>query len=563
MKNRKGFTLVELLAVIAILAILIIIALPNVMKMYVKAKKNTFLTEVQNVLKESSNKFIQEGMSGNKVSVVSNSKNPLNLIGEKLEYKVKLDNKGNVTDYIISNGNYCVTSKKSFDNLTVDDVKENCSYEDLNNIAGTLDKNYYKIAFGADSNKSLVNSITFYSDGRKLESNATNGTPVDVSEKKDNSVLLYANYISGSSSIMDLYIIANGKIMFPKDSSNLLAFYSQVMCSSSSSLTGIYLNDAVDTSKVTNMSNMFAQAAPIAVYCASHRWGCGYTVNKINSLDLSNFDTSNVTDMSYMFMGNQSPDINLSGFDTSNVVDMSYMFWGASSLTGLNLNSFNTSNVTNMGGMFDYAKSLINLNIDNFNTSKVTDMNYMFSNTKSLKSLNLKKFNTSNVISMSYIFSGSGLTSLDVSNFDTSKVKYMDSMFAGLNLNSLDLSNFNTGNVTNMSYMFSSVTLSNLDLRSFNTLKVTNMESMFSFTNINNLNLSNFNTSNVTDMSSMFSNYKNKTLDLSNFDFTNVTDVRTMFAEAKTTTVYVKDSTAASKINGSSNKPSTLNVIIK
>ncbi|MGN1028522.1 MAG: prepilin-type N-terminal cleavage/methylation domain-containing protein, partial [Bacilli bacterium] len=48
MKNRKGFTLIELLAVIAILAILIIIALPNVMKMYVKAKKNTFLTEVQN-----------------------------------------------------------------------------------------------------------------------------------------------------------------------------------------------------------------------------------------------------------------------------------------------------------------------------------------------------------------------------------------------------------------------------------------------------------------------------------------------------------------------------------
>ena len=197
MENKKGFTLVELLAVIAILAILVIIALPNVMKMYVKAKKNTFLTEVRNVLKESSNKFIQEGMSGKKVSVVSNSKNPLNLTGEKLEYKVKLDNKGNVTDYIISNGNYCVTSKKSFDNLTVDDVKENCSYEDLNNIAGTLDKNYYKIAFGSDSNKSLVNSITFYSDGRKLESNATNGTPVDVSEKKDNSILFGLKAISG------------------------------------------------------------------------------------------------------------------------------------------------------------------------------------------------------------------------------------------------------------------------------------------------------------------------------------------------------------------------------
>ena len=34
MKNNKGFTLVELLAVIAILAILVIIALPNVLKMF-------------------------------------------------------------------------------------------------------------------------------------------------------------------------------------------------------------------------------------------------------------------------------------------------------------------------------------------------------------------------------------------------------------------------------------------------------------------------------------------------------------------------------------------------
>ena len=36
MKNNKGFTLVELLAVIAIMAILLIIALPNVLKMFNK-----------------------------------------------------------------------------------------------------------------------------------------------------------------------------------------------------------------------------------------------------------------------------------------------------------------------------------------------------------------------------------------------------------------------------------------------------------------------------------------------------------------------------------------------
>ena len=51
MKN-KGFTLVELLAVIAILALLVIIALPNVLKMFNQAKKDTFLTEAKNIYKE-------------------------------------------------------------------------------------------------------------------------------------------------------------------------------------------------------------------------------------------------------------------------------------------------------------------------------------------------------------------------------------------------------------------------------------------------------------------------------------------------------------------------------
>ncbi len=52
-KINNGFTLVELLAVIAILAILVIIALPNVLNMYNRAQKQTFLTEAKKVYSES------------------------------------------------------------------------------------------------------------------------------------------------------------------------------------------------------------------------------------------------------------------------------------------------------------------------------------------------------------------------------------------------------------------------------------------------------------------------------------------------------------------------------
>ena len=89
--NKKGFTLVELLAVIAILALLVIIALPNVLKMFNQAKKDMFLTEVKTIYKEISKKYISETMRGNKISIISNTNNKLDLESNNLKYKVKLN----------------------------------------------------------------------------------------------------------------------------------------------------------------------------------------------------------------------------------------------------------------------------------------------------------------------------------------------------------------------------------------------------------------------------------------------------------------------------------------
>ena len=54
------------------------------------------------------------------------------------------------------------------------------------------------------------------------------------------------------------------------------------------------------------------------------------------------------------------------------------MFSGCSSLKELNLNNFNTNNVTNMSCMFSLCSSLKELNLNNFNTNNVTDMRGMF-----------------------------------------------------------------------------------------------------------------------------------------------------------------------------------------
>ena len=62
--------------------------------------------------------------------------------------------------------------------------------------------------------------------------------------------------------------------------------------------------------------------------------------------------------------------------DLKNKIDI---FYECSSLNELNLNNFNTNNVTDMSVMIDGCSSLKELNPNNFNTNNVTDMRSMFS----------------------------------------------------------------------------------------------------------------------------------------------------------------------------------------
>ena len=131
------------------------------------------------------------------------------------------------------------------------------------------------------------------------------------------------------------------------------------------------------------------------------------------------------------------------------------MFSKCSSLISLDVSNFNTSNVTNMTAMFQSCSSLTSLNVSKFDTSKATNISYMFNNCSSLISLDVSNFDTSKVTNMRVMFQlCSSLTSLDLSNFDTSNVTDMHYMFYGLSLNKLNLCSFDTSKVTDMSNMF-------------------------------------------------------------------------------------------------------------
>ena len=263
----------------------------------------------------------------------------------------------------------------------------------------------------------------------------------------------------------------------------------------------------------------------------------------LTTINLSNFDTSRVTNMSYMFFSSPMVrELDLTNFDTRNVTNMYEMFDNMTFLTKIKFSDkFDTGNVTNMGRMFSRLRSIEQLDLSHFNTGKVIDMAAMFLNSSALTSLDLSSFDTRNVTHMNNMFQGVvGVSRLRLNNFNTEKVKDMNAMFAYMSeLEDLDVSSFDTGRVANMYGMFSGVKkLRTLNVSNFNTNAVTNMGYMFTnMAALENLNINNFNTSAVANMNNMFSGMTSlKSLNLSNFDTANVKDMGGMFHNMKTIT---------------------------
>ena len=103
------------------------------------------------------------------------------------------------------------------------------------------------------------------------------------------------------------------------------------------------------------------------------------SLDELIYLNVSSFDTSKVTDMSNMFCCPSITELDVSNFVTSQVTDMSFMFFGCESLTNLDLSSFDTSKVTNMGSMFYKCPAVKSLDdIPNFDFTNVTDKDRIF-----------------------------------------------------------------------------------------------------------------------------------------------------------------------------------------
>lgn len=95
-------------------------------------------------------------------------------------------------------------------------------------------------------------------------------------------------------------------------------------------------------------------------------------LSNLTTFDASNLDTSAVTNMSEMFSYcSNLATLDVSNWDTGKVTRMGYMFNDCSNITALNVSKWSTSAVTDMSSMFNKCSNLTTLDVSNWDTSAV------------------------------------------------------------------------------------------------------------------------------------------------------------------------------------------------
>ena len=223
--------------------------------------------------------------------------------------------------------------------------------------------------------------------------------------------------------------------------------------------------------------------------------------------DISNWDVSNVTDMSGMFSGLILFNQDLNKWDVSNVETMERMF-GLGGTAGRqvtvfngNISSWDVSKVTNMSDMF-YANQNFNKDISNWDVSKVTDMSGMFKGNPFNQ--DISNWDVSKVTNMSIMFGYTNFNQ-DISNWDVSKVTDMSNMFVNAKAFNQDIGKWDVSNVTDMSSMFLEANAFNQNISTWNTAKVFRLEYMFYGATVFNQDLTKWCVTNITSEPNNFS----------------------------------------------------------
>ena len=174
--------------------------------------------------------------------------------------------------------------------------------------------------------------------------------------------------------------------------------------------------DTPNLSHVTDMRGMFYN-------------NTDYEDKFIFNETIGSWDVSNITNMEFMFYGNENFNQDISSWNISNVTNMESMF--QSTNFNQDISSWDVSNVTNMHQLFSYSR--FNQDISSWNVSSVTHMGGMFRSNKYFNQ-DISSWDVSNVTDMGGMFSEAKAFNQNLGSWDISKVGYHGIDFDGSNL---------------------------------------------------------------------------------------------------------------------------------
>ena len=295
----------------------------------------------------------------------------------------------------------------------------------------------------------------------------------------------------------------------------------------------IYIDlSSFDTSEVTDMSNMFSEC------------------NGLKNIDLSSLDTQNVNNMNKIFYKcNNLENVDFSFLNLNNIKNMSEMFKDCKKLIKVEIStlddsSSDTKNIIDMSSMFEQCENLEEVDLSKLKIKNVNNMKLMFKNCKSLKKIDFPS-NIKNVNNMKGSFTFcENLENIVLSSFEFNKLEDLSEIFQGcLNLKKIKFPS-KIKDVNNMKGSFSSCqNLENIDLSSFDFSNVKDLSEMFKgCTNLKEIKFPSvkekpFSTNNLTKTDSMLQEcIKLKSIDFSIFNFNGLESSNNMFDKCKVLT---------------------------
>lgn len=161
------------------------------------------------------------------------------------------------------------------------------------------------------------------------------------------------------------------------------------------------------------------------------------------------------------------------------VVNTSYLFLNCFCLESVDVSDWDMSNVIEMDYMFAYCTSLKTLDVSKWDMHNVEDMEKSFYKCSSLENLDVSKWDTHKIEILTDTFNGcKSIKTLDISNWYTPFLEYMTQTFMDCeSLTFLDFNNIRTDRVFDISKCFYNCN----NLKIIGTIDLEGIDSYYSF----------------------------------------------------------------------------------